>query len=573
MTSDPDPHARHGVGAPAVAGVSSRLAAAVAAARDAVAELAELASSGAARGEVDGDALAALVADVHAVGRMVDAAGLALVGDLDARGWAGVSGAGTTAAFLRSTLLVTPRAAAATVRLARALQRGHAATRAALAGAEVGVEHARVLTDTLDALPATVDAATRAEAETALAGAARVLDPAQLAVLGRHLSALLDPAGLTGSLERAHAARRLTLSTTLDGVLHINGHTDAVTGATLLTALDPLAAPAPAADGTTDPRTPDQRRADALITLAQLALDHPAGRAGDPAGGPANPEGTGAAGAEPGAAPAPHPANPSPEALPPARTALGRPHLLLTVDVTALTGAPAGPGAPASAIRAVAEAAYGRPLPPAPPCEQPPPGEPPPPGEQPAAGEPPPGMPPPVGTLTWAGPLPPADARRLACDAAVTAVITAGRRVLDVGRTRRYVTPDLLRALIVRDGGGCAFPTCTRPWTWCHAHHIRHWSDGGPTSLDNLVLLCSAHHRLVHSTTGAADWVIEPPAVSGHPPPSPAARCPTGRPGARRRPHPSRPAATRRTQDRTHHATGARREAICRPGPSRAASG
>ena len=127
---------------------------------------------------------------------------------------------------------------------------------------------------------------TRGEAEAALVDAARALDPAQLAVLARRVSALLDPAGLADSLERAHAARRLTLSTTLDGVLHIHGHTDAVSGATLLTALDPLAAPAPAADGTPDPRTPDQRRADALITLAQLALDHPAGRAGDPAGGP-----------------------------------------------------------------------------------------------------------------------------------------------------------------------------------------------------------------------------------------------------------------------------------------------
>ena len=165
MDSDPGAHGGRGACAPGTAGAAgaagaagtagapSRLAAAVAVAREAAARLAEVAASGAARGEVDGEALAALVAEVHAVGRTVDAAELALVGDLDERGWAGRSGAGTLAAWLRSTLLVPPRAAAATVRLARSLHRGHAPTRAALTAAELSTGHARVITDTLDALP------------------------------------------------------------------------------------------------------------------------------------------------------------------------------------------------------------------------------------------------------------------------------------------------------------------------------------------------------------------------------------------------------------------------------------
>ncbi|UDF22621.1 HNH endonuclease signature motif containing protein, partial [Rhodococcus qingshengii] len=60
------------------------------------------------------------------------------------------------------------------------------------------------------------------------------------------------------------------------------------------------------------------------------------------------------------------------------------------------------------------------------------------------------------------------------------------------------------RALAVRDGG-CAFPGCGTPSGWCDAHHIVHWNDGGPTDLDNLVLLCGHHHRTLHHT----EWRVE----------------------------------------------------------------
>ena len=55
---------------------------------------------------------------------------------------------------------------------------------------------------------------------------------------------------------------------------------------------------------------------------------------------------------------------------------------------------------------------------------------------------------------------------------------------------------DIRRALRVRDGG-CRFPGCDRS-RFTHAHHIKHWADGGETRLDNLVTLCSFHHRQVH---------------------------------------------------------------------------
>ena len=89
-------------------------------------------------------------------------------------------------------------------------------------------------------------------------------------------------------------------------------------------------------------------------------------------------------------------------------------------------------------------------------------------------------------------------ARRIACDANVSRVITRGRSApLDVGRKTPVVAPSLRRALVIRDGG-CRFPTCDRPSAWCDAHHVVHWASGGPTRLSNLVLLCRRHHRLVH---------------------------------------------------------------------------
>jgi hypothetical protein len=95
--------------------------------------------------------------------------------------------------------------------------------------------------------------------------------------------------------------------------------------------------------------------------------------------------------------------------------------------------------------------------------------------------------------------------RRLTCDAAlvpVTADTEAGK-VLDVGRRTRTIPTALRRALWVRDGG-CRFPGCGSR-RFLHGHHVRHWMNGGATSLENLVLLCGFHHRLVHEEGFRAD--------------------------------------------------------------------
>jgi hypothetical protein len=99
-----------------------------------------------------------------------------------------------------------------------------------------------------------------------------------------------------------------------------------------------------------------------------------------------------------------------------------------------------------------------------------------------------------------------ATVRRLACDARILPVVLGGNsQVLDTGRARRLATGALRRALHVRDQG-CAFPDCDLPPRWTDAHHITAWNDGGETSLDNLVLLCRHHHRLVHEP--GAGWQI-----------------------------------------------------------------
>lgn len=113
-------------------------------------------------------------------------------------------------------------------------------------------------------------------------------------------------------------------------------------------------------------------------------------------------------------------------------------------------------------------------------------------------------------TLTGGGPgglselldgtvITPTHARRLACDALVCRFLTGpSGELLDLGRSQRTVSSAQWKALRLRDRH-CQWPGCTRPWTWCDAHHIRHWTHHlGTTDLDNLILLCRHHHTLIH---------------------------------------------------------------------------
>ena len=86
--------------------------------------------------------------------------------------------------------------------------------------------------------------------------------------------------------------------------------------------------------------------------------------------------------------------------------------------------------------------------------------------------------------------------RRMACDAAVVAMVHAkDGSMLSVGRRTRTIPPHIRRALEERDRG-CRFPGCGCRFT--EVHHVKHWADGGETSLGNTILLCRRHHRAVH---------------------------------------------------------------------------
>ncbi len=102
-------------------------------------------------------------------------------------------------------------------------------------------------------------------------------------------------------------------------------------------------------------------------------------------------------------------------------------------------------------------------------------------------------------------------ARRLCCDAMVETAIREGNVIIGVGRNTRVVPGWLRRQLQHRDGGRCRFPGCGGR-RWLQAHHIRHWADGGPTDLDNLILLCGHHRRFLHehqwTITTTGDQII-----------------------------------------------------------------
>lgn len=90
--------------------------------------------------------------------------------------------------------------------------------------------------------------------------------------------------------------------------------------------------------------------------------------------------------------------------------------------------------------------------------------------------------------------------RRMACDAQIIPMVLGSKsEPLDIGRATRTIPTAIRRALVQRDTG-CAYPGCDRRAGWCDGHHVQSWVDGGPTSLDNLVLLCRSHHRLIHNT-------------------------------------------------------------------------
>ena len=102
------------------------------------------------------------------------------------------------------------------------------------------------------------------------------------------------------------------------------------------------------------------------------------------------------------------------------------------------------------------------------------------------------------GHLPFAGPISAETARRIACDAGVSRILTGPNSLpLDVGQEQRSAPAGIRRATEERDLH-CVFAGCTAPAAWCDFHHVDHWAWGGETSCENGALVCESHHTAVH---------------------------------------------------------------------------
>ncbi len=441
----------------------------------------------------DGELEQSMVATHEVTARLAAARGRVLVEARD-RGFAVRNGAADLPGWLRERLVLAPGAARRQVELARDTVEGPCqATGAALAAAEISVEHALVICDAVRRLPRETSAGQRAAAERYLLEQARVFDPYQLtrlaARLREHLTTIdRSPGGADPDSKRPTSASGRDDPSPRDRAESDSHHggdapSDGETTGSATGSGD-------AADGTPSDdggvRGDDGRR-DEGAAVGGSAQDRLGGEGGPDLAAVRRltltdtPEGTtllhGELDAE-GAAllrtaldglAAPRPGeNAAPDRRSPARRradalidligralsadtvpASGgtRPHLTVTIPWATLVGAGAGVE---------------------------------------------------VAATSWGMPLPRGVLVRLTCDAAISRIILDPDGIpLDVGRTARTVPPHIRRAVAARDLG-CTFPGCDKPPSWCEAHHVIHWLYGGATALHNLVLLCGEHHRRVH---------------------------------------------------------------------------
>jgi len=203
-----------------------------------------------------------------------------LVGETDARELASRLGCSSTAALARQRLAMTPAAAAELTTVARAARGDMARTGHALAAGRISYPQAAAIVRAVDALPEEAGPDVRRRAEAHLIGEADRFDAAELTRLGRHILEVVAPdtlerleaEQLARAEQRATQRREFTMIDDGHGLHWLRGRLTTEAAAVLRTALDPLSAPMPAADGARDMRTPAQRRADALIELARRAL-------------------------------------------------------------------------------------------------------------------------------------------------------------------------------------------------------------------------------------------------------------------------------------------------------------
>jgi len=380
-----------------------------------------------------------LLAAVNQVGALT----AGLVGSFDVRGLSDLDGCRTTRTWLIAFGRLSQGAAGGWLAQARLLRQFPALAAKAGAGS-VSAEQVRLVVALADRVG--VDKVVPFDA--ILADLAASAGPAELARACDRLVAHLDPDGPAPDPAEAFERRQLTLSRS-GAMTYLRGRLDPEGAAAVQTALDALMRPA----GPDDLRTPAQRRADAAVDLARLALTQ-------------------------GAVP----------------TIGGvRPHIGVLITPTMLYDSPDG-GSTAAAVGGGVT-----------PCCRPDPDDP-----LTAAGVP---HRPDLPWMNWINEIPTALAQRLACDAELWRAVMdpATGLPLEVGRAHRVVPYWIRKALHARDRG-CRWPGCQVPAAWTDAHHLLAWWLGGLTDIDNLLLLCRYHHSKVHE----GQWTLTLDRATGH---------------------------------------------------------
>jgi hypothetical protein len=438
----------------------------VAAAGTAVGALVETVRAGGLRAESH-DELSARLGELRRLQARLAFVELAVVREVDARGSCVEDGARSTGAWARMHTRMNPGEAAAAVRTARVLGSNQLpGTAQALAAGEIDLAHVRAITAGVADAPAGAVALIEPEA----LAVARVADPRAVTGLMRRFIHALDPDGADAAALARYDRRGITLSPLPDGTVHIRGCADEVNGALLMTAID---AASPVVSG--DRRSAAQRRIDGLAEISRKFL-----------GSPDAPMSGG-----------------------------GHAHLIVAIDATTLThgaGDNSNPDTDNNVTDADVVDAYGTDgtvadhtsgggdggadlagrltagatddsmlagL-----------------GSEGAGASTGAG---PGGTLSWVGPITGSTARRIGCDADVTYVAIdpdGGAEV--IGREQRFFSWAQRKAMIARDGDRCIVPFCDRPVSWADAHHLQHWTLGGPTTIANGGLPCAGHHPMCH---------------------------------------------------------------------------
>jgi hypothetical protein len=117
--------------------------------------------------------------------------------------------------------------------------------------------------------------------------------------------------------------------------------------------------------------------------------------------------------------------------------------------------------------------------------------------------------------LAGIGPIAPETAQRQACEATVSWLLGQAELETETSHEHRTIPPATRRALVARDQD-CVFRGCHRPSNWCDGHHVKWWTWGGETKLENLALVCGRHHRMLHEEGWTIErsggrWVTKPP--------------------------------------------------------------